>query len=162
VIALVVGTLIALLAVAFVLTPLFREEQTSPVRSARMTPEAGAGQEDAIGALREIEFDRETGKLSDSDYETLKARYTAEALETMRAADRATLDPAAADLAEEAILRYRRRVSSCAVCGPRPEPDAAYCSSCGRFLAGACGGCGAPVTEPAARFCTTCGRTLAA
>ena len=33
-----------------------------------------------MAALREIEFDRETGKLSDDDYASLKAKYTGEAL----------------------------------------------------------------------------------
>src|SRR5438105_15909284 len=38
----------------------------------------------ALTALKEIEFDRETGKLSDADYEFLKAKYTAAALEALR------------------------------------------------------------------------------
>ena len=36
------------------------------------------------------------------------------------------------DLAEQEILRYRARARACATCGPRPEADAVYCSSCGR------------------------------
>ena len=39
----------------------------------------------ALTALKEIEFDRETGKLSDADYQFLKAKYTAAALEAMPA-----------------------------------------------------------------------------
>jgi hypothetical protein len=39
----------------------------------------------ALAALKEIEFDRETGKLSDEDYAFLKAKYTDAALETLRA-----------------------------------------------------------------------------
>src|SRR5207253_9341481 len=39
----------------------------------------------ALRSLKEIEFDRATGKLSDGDYETLKAKYTAEALAALRA-----------------------------------------------------------------------------
>ena len=38
----------------------------------------------ALAALKEIEFDRETGKLSDEDYEFLKAKYTAAALDALR------------------------------------------------------------------------------
>ena len=38
----------------------------------------------ALTALKEIEFDRETGKLSDSDYEFLKGQYTARALDALR------------------------------------------------------------------------------
>ena len=45
----------------------------------------------------------------------------------------------------------------CATCGPRPEPDARYCSSCGRFLGGPCPRCGAAMDQPGARFCSACG-----
>src|SRR5688572_32483845 len=136
--ALIVGTLIALLAVAFVLMPLFGVDPGAVSRRPRPGRDTAPDAEpsDAVGALREIEFDRATGKLSDADYAVLKARYTGEALESMRAADQASVPAEALDLAEEAILRYRRRTTSCAACGPRPEPDATYCSSCGRYLPG--------------------------
>lgn len=159
--ALIIGTLIALAAVGFVLLPLFRDERAGSAVPPVDRPQAEAP-EDAVSALREIEFDRETGKLSDADYAVLKARYTADAIATMRSAERTAASPDALDLAEEAILRYRRRASSCGVCGPRSEPDAVYCSTCGRYLPGRCDGCGATVNEPAARFCAACGKTLAA
>jgi hypothetical protein len=77
----------------------------------------------ALLALKEIEFDRETGKLSDRDYDLLKARYSAEALSAI-----AEEDPSAAAAVPVAMM------PSCAVCGPRPEPDAVFCSNCGRTL----------------------------
>jgi hypothetical protein len=159
VLALVVGTLLAVGALAYVLFPLLAGAMAAPVRrAATMRESAEAAESEAIVALREIEFDRATGKLSDADYTELRARYTARALEAMRSGTAlATLDAA-----EAAVLAYRERLKSCARCGPRPEPDAAYCSNCGIFLAGACGSCGAPVTEPGASFCTSCGRQLAA
>ncbi len=49
---------------------------------------ARAGSRSAIDALREIEFDRATGKLSDDDYAALKAEYTRTALVELRAANR--------------------------------------------------------------------------
>ena len=161
-IALVIGTVIALIAVGFVLLPLFTDDAAARTTPAHPPVDAAPAGTDAIGALRESEFDRATGTLSDADYETLKARYTSEALESMRASEQAAVSPDALDRAEEAILRYRRRASSCTVCGPRSEPDALYCSTCGRYLPGRCDGCGATVSEPAARFCASCGRTLAA
>ena len=127
----------------------------------------------AVAALREIEFDRETGKLSDSDYAELKTRYTREALAELRAADArdaaavpvviAALSAAdAADPVEAAIRRARENQRSCGVCGPRPEPDATYCSSCGLYLPGACAKCGTTVNYIGSRFCTGCGDHLAA
>jgi rRNA maturation endonuclease Nob1 len=160
--ALIIGTAIALIAVAFVLVPLFRDDAGEPAPAPHTASRGGSSGDDAVSALREIEFDRATGKLSDADYAVLKARYTSEAIDAMRAADSAAITPEASDLAEQAILRYRKRAMGCEVCGPRPEPDALYCSTCGRYLPGRCNGCGAAVSEPAARFCASCGRTLAA
>ena len=161
-IPLIIGTVIALVAVAFVLVPLFRHDPLAPEPEMPGALLKVAEEDDAIGALREIEFDRETGKLSDADYAALKSRYTGVALDAMRAAESERIAPDAADLAEEAVLRYRRRAMTCEACGPRPEPDALYCSGCGHYLPGRCGGCNAAVSEPAARFCPSCGSTLAA
>ena len=41
----------------------------------------------ALSALKEIEFDQATGKLSDEDYAMLKGKYTAQALQALRAED---------------------------------------------------------------------------
>ena len=156
--ALIVGTVLAVGALAYVLFPLLIVS-TPGVRRPRAIPVASAAPEqEAVVALREIEFDRATGKLSDADYAELKARYTARAIEGIRSSTGAATD----DAAEAAVLAYRARMRSCARCGPRPEPDATYCSTCGSFLPGACGSCGQPVTEPGAAFCTSCGRQLAA
>ena len=160
--ALIIGTVIALVAVAFVLVPLFRDDAGEPASAPHTSAAESPSGDDAVSALREIEFDRATGKLSDTDYAALKSRYTAEAIDAMRAADAGAIEPDASDLAEQAILRYRKRAVGCGVCGPRPEPDALYCSTCGRYLPGRCSGCGAAINEPAARFCASCGRTLAA
>ena len=156
--ALALGTLLAIGALSFVLFPLFAGP-VATVRRAAPTAAQGASAEEqeAVAALREIEFDRVTGKLSDADYEELKGRYTERALTAMRG------QPAAGgDAIEAAVLAYRARIRSCARCGPRPEPDAVYCSTCGAYLPGACAGCGATVTQPGAAYCNCCGRPLAA
>ena len=80
----------------------------------------------ALLALKEIEFDRETGKLSDRDYDMLKARYSAEALSAISEED-PVVPEAPPAVPAGAML-------SCVSCGPRPEPDAVFCSNCGRRL----------------------------
>jgi len=175
--ALVIGTLLAVGALAFVLYPVFfgvPRQVTAAVPVGRTERPA----EDAsIAALREIEFDRATGKLSEADYIELKTRYTREAIQAMRRAGggspRFSSVGAAGvtdDEVEAAVRAYRARravtsgalVIACPSCGPRPEPDAVFCSSCGRYLADRCAGCGAAVVEQDARFCTSCGQSLAA
>lgn len=121
----------------------------------------------ALAALREIEFDRETGKLSDADYGYLKARYTTEAVAAIRADDAASAEaPVESDI--ETLVAARARALSglgpaCPACGPRPEPDAIFCSHCGRRIDSRqdCGSCGAAV-PPEGSFCEQCGSRVAA
>jgi hypothetical protein len=155
-IALLAGTLLAVGALAFVLYPLFFESRPARRRPAT----AGDATESAIVALREIEFDRATGKLSESDYNELKATYATRALEEMRSAGGPASLPEV-DAVEARVRAYREARKGCKSCGLRPEPDAVYCSTCGTYLDGRCPGCGAAVAESGASFCSTCGITLA-
>jgi hypothetical protein len=79
----------------------------------------------ALVALNEIEFDHATGKLSDEDFSELRRRHGRQAL--------ALLTTAEANSAEELVSRARGPAGGarCPDCGPRPEPDAVFCSSCG-------------------------------
>jgi hypothetical protein len=156
---LIVGAVLAVIALVFVLHPLFDDSARPSRTPKKVDVEAPAGE--AVQALREIEFDRETGKLSDSDYGALKARYTREAVAAFRE-EESEISGDAGDAAEAVILRYRKRQLGCSECGPRPEADAVYCSTCGRYLAASCAKCHAAITEIGARFCRSCGESLAA
>lgn len=108
-IALFVGTALAVTSLLYVLYPLFRAAPVAPLRTTGVRrPQSSV----AVDALRELEFDRQTGKISGSDYESLKARYTDQALTVMRAGN----------------------APVCEKCGPRSEADAQYCSECGSVL----------------------------
>jgi double zinc ribbon protein len=121
----------------------------------------------ALSALREIEFDKATGKLSEDDYRALKAKYTAAALAVLRN----EAPPAAAETPDriEAMIEARVRAltssggSTCPRCGPRPETDALFCSNCGDRLPGTslCPVCSS-VVPAGARFCEGCGSAVAA
>jgi hypothetical protein len=171
---LVVGTALVLGALTLVLSPLLSAIDPASDTPAKRKAVKLAAEIDApstaVDALREIEFDRETGKLSESDYADLKQRYTREALAELRAAEQgagattatASVATAGLDPVEAAIARARADVRSCGVCGPRPEPDATYCSSCGRYLPEKCGSCGTSIDLVGSRFCSGCGDQLAA
>jgi hypothetical protein len=180
------AALLALAALVLVFQPLVAPGK----RARRPAPAIPAGDDDAdheetpsgtaLAALKEIEFDRETGKLSDDDYAFLKAKYTRAALAALRADELAKAD----DL--EAMIAARARVlrqSSGAATGAGAAADAGavgvvgtsaggfgesrseaggILSSGGAPLSGpACAACG-PRPEPDARFCSTCGGALAA
>ena len=157
IVALVAGTVLAIGALAFVLYPLFFVQTTA---RAVPPPRVESWSDDvAVAALREIEFDRATGKLSQADYAQLKAQYTRDALARMR---RAPAMGAEEDTLEAAIRAYRAERPACDRCGPRNETDAIFCSNCGQYLPGRCEQCGQTVEEAGARFCSACGHRLAA
>lgn len=161
--AIALGAILAAAALAFVLTPLVRGWGDSTRSSGPLPPRTvGEDDEDPVAALREVEFDRETGKLSDADYAALRSRYTAQALDRMRVAAAAPVAAAPPADAEAAIRRYRDARAACPDCGPRPEAGAVFCSSCGRHLTGRCAHCGGAVRELGASWCSACGGTLAA
>ncbi len=84
---LAVGILLATGAVYFVLRPVLRSEGDDEGWGEAGVGDEGEDPEDdlspravALRALKEIEFDRATGKLSDADYEALEREYTAAAV----------------------------------------------------------------------------------
>jgi zinc ribbon protein len=160
VLELVIAVILAAAAIYFVLQPVF-----GPRRPAPVDDDSGIDPDDdlspravALRALKEIEFDRATGKLTDADYDALKHRYTAEAVQALRVEEIDATTPAAAARIEPSGER------SCPAHGPRPEAKARYCSECGRGLERAqsyCTRCGSGL-ESGARFCSSCGRRAAA
>lgn len=172
---LVTGIVVAVAVVALVIEPLF-------VRRARPDPAAGPADDllvfedpeesasprvKALLALKEIEFDRATGKISDADYAALKRRYGRAALEAMDSGNGQPAAEVGDDAVERAIADFKDRGPRvCPDCGDRPEPAAVFCSSCGRALGEPharprCWECGAEL-EADARFCGACGFALTA
>jgi hypothetical protein len=81
---------IAALVTAFLLRPLVAEagEGASRQRAERgRLRDLMATKEAVYAALKEIEFDRLTRKLDEVDYETLRARYRAQAMHLLREID---------------------------------------------------------------------------
>ncbi len=162
---LIVGMLLATGATYFVLRPILRPE---PELDIALGDEGDDPNDDlspqavALRALKEIEFDRATGKLSDADYDELHAKYTQEALAALRGEGA----PSAVRRTPEGTAGAPRTAhgARCPVDGLRPEPDALFCSACGRRLGtapGYCARCGSAL-ETDARYCNRCGSRVAA
>lgn len=102
----------------------------------------------AVQGLRELEFDREMGKLSDADYESLHAALERRALTAMAALDKAQGADASRgkgavrriDTARTAPATARaqgappRTINFCPQCGVRALADAKFCGECGAPL----------------------------
>lgn len=91
--ALVLAAVLAVGAVLFVARPFLRapgrEEHTAPPDRAELERLALVEERDrALAALKELEFDHRTGKISDTDYRELVGPLRREAAEALRALDR--------------------------------------------------------------------------
>ncbi len=117
----------------------------------------------AVQGLRELEFDREMGKLSDPDYASLKASLEGRALQAMAALQRFKEQDRAADLAVVTVrpkLREAAAIADEIAAMSKPPPAIPIVSGIGNLPP--------PVTSPRAaiteigggrriRFCPQCG-----
>jgi hypothetical protein len=100
-IALVIAGVVAVLCVVFVARPFLREPSASDEADRIIEPGprgeerlALAEERDrALAALKELEFDHRTGKISDADYRELVAPLRREAAGALRALEPSRPDP---------------------------------------------------------------------
>ena len=89
--ALVLGALLAVAAVVFVARPLMREgpeERLETPEPRRL--ELAEERDRALAALKELEFDHRTGKVSDEDYRSMVGELRRAAADALRALDSGT------------------------------------------------------------------------
>jgi len=159
---LVAGLFIALIAVFLVLEPLLRAASGRAVAAPQplfsdsddeVDPSV-ARRDRALAALKEIDFDKATGKLSDEDYEGMKERFTAEALAALRAADDAAVQAeavaAGGSAADGAVSAETSDAVEALIASARSKGKGAgrkFCLECGAPLGGKgkfCMECGTP------------------
>ena len=114
-----------------------RQRSASEVDRQRLEHERGL----AVQGLRELEFDREMGKLSESDYGSLHAALEQRALKAMAALEKFRADQGRAkgsvrriDFARSVAGSPRavaRNINFCPQCGVRCPAEARFCGECG-------------------------------
>ncbi len=172
----IVIVIAALLIVAYPILAKTREvpAETSPAQEE--LAELMARRDAVFQALRDLNFDRQVGKIAEEDFVIFEANLKETAAEALRAIDQweaaadQSLDAAIERLIAErrqAVLRGER---TCPTCGQAARPEDKFCAACGTALpspeakpaatAGrACPHCGRPCL-PTDRFCGACGAAL--
>jgi hypothetical protein len=164
-------------AFAFVFRPLFGVKNgrwwRPDASQAALTLDELVARRDAIyAALKDVEFDQETGKLASEDYQLVRTRYMAEAAQVLRQLDRLTPEAEAALDAEieSAVAQLRSNGKQGSLSGAYPadmveaveaEIDSLIKRATGPDKHGlACPDCGQPY-QPGDLFCPACGASLA-
>lgn len=101
--------------------------------------------DEMLGALKEIEFEYQMGKLSEQDYNELKKDYEINALKILRELDTKNNGDSKNDLIEEEIKAYRfqkkkfdnnseKKFKYCPNCGTQVNINYRFCNNCGNPL----------------------------
>lgn len=131
----VLGAILLLLLVGVTLAPLL-EDDRPPVELDELPP--AERREAALEALRDVEFEHETGKLDEAEYRRLRTHFgraVLEAEEEMTGTVE-TAPSAEGDGGEGAALE----AVYCTACGEELRTGARFCPSCGEPRPGAEGG----------------------
>jgi hypothetical protein len=131
------------------------EAQVAVPESSRSTARASllAEKQSVLMALKDLEAERDTGKLSEADFADLNARYRARARTVLKsldaqiaphretakamlksAAENLALQPAAADTVSGKSTIPAPATRDCPSCAASNDFDAAFCKKCGAKL----------------------------
>jgi hypothetical protein len=88
-----------------------------------------------LRALKELEFDRAMGKVSDADYTEMRDRLRARAVRLMTQLDGTAMYRAQIERDAAEAGGARETAGGCAACGTPNDADARFCKQCGKALA---------------------------
>lgn len=163
--ALVVALALTVAAFIYVVYPLYRGRIQRAVPESPELKELAARRDAIYASIKELQFDKELGNLSDQDYQELAEKYKHKAASVLKELDatgeRAPLEKRLEK--EIRAVRQTRKVAgasfTCRHCGHEERAGARFCSQCGQPLALLCPRCETPYT-PEDRFCASCGASL--
>ena len=114
------------LALYYALAGFFGDKRETGIVSTRDRDELLREKALVLRSIKELEFDRGMGKVSEADFAEVGGHLRARAMELMEAIDRADT-PAAA----RTPTRPRPGGRTCAACGTANDADAKFCKQCG-------------------------------
>lgn len=144
-ITLFLAFVVAALAVSYVVYPLLRPGQPILVDADGPLTDLILRKDTVLQSIKENEFDYQTGKLSDEDFQRTDARLRQQALALLRQIEQSQPATAGLEAALEEEIRKQRAVL--------PSPKAASTLTCPQ--------CQAPV-QMGDNFCPKCGFAVAA
>ncbi|MCO6453488.1 MAG: zinc-ribbon domain-containing protein [Caldilineales bacterium] len=154
---------LALLAVTlyFVFSPLQRRANVPLFTGQGLEIEQTPKRETLLAALRDLEFDHSTGKLTDEDYQAIRADLMRRTVAAPRTDEGNTMLDAQIEAAVLSYRRDKRSVNNCTACGAELTSGSRFCAACGAPVAVTyhCSHCGKSYSKGDA-FCSLCGLSL--
>ena len=156
ILALFIGFAIFTAGVAYIALP-FRQRRRKDMTVSKASLQKEGQREVVLAALRDLDFDFKTGKVSEEDYSPLRAQLMAEAAQYIEAEQKE-----AEQL--EALIQSHRKIqkqdAKCEHCGAPMAADQHFCSKCGSAASRElCPSCGKKI-QADDLFCPSCGTKL--
>jgi len=153
--SILIGIIFLGVSVSFVSLP-FRKKHLKSVKTVKTQVQAEQ-RETVLSALRDLDFDFKTGKVSEEDYTPLRTRLLIEAAQYIE-------QEMEQDEKLEAMIqsRHASRQESvkCDRCGSSIEADQHFCAKCGSAVSHElCPHCGRKI-RAGDLFCSSCGNRL--
>ena len=162
------------IVITFVLYPVFTEATAGAPAAFNEAELALADLHDKKAMLyeviQELDFEKASGKISDSDYESARNKYLAQVAAVMEKLDAlAPPDPSPKTTASTKTRKSAKKrtqqksqgARACVSCGELNPKGSNFCLECGKPFALTCASCGESVPAKA-RFCNACGEKVTA
>ncbi len=131
-----IAILLTVLTSAFIIYPLFK--QRSPLAGSledEKLRELHSRRDTSYSMLKELEFDFQSGILTEEDYRNLEARYKRKAISILRNIDGLESGTEVEEEIERQVQELRRRQGRyCSQCGAKCQEGDRFCPSCGAKL----------------------------
>ena len=131
-----VALLLTVSAFTFIAYPLFKQ-RTHSIDSAedKEFQESLSKRDTTYSMLKELEFDFQSGILTEEDYRDLEARYKRKAISILKDIDDLEKGTAVEAEIEKQVLELRRGQGRfCTQCGAKYQTSDRFCSRCGVSL----------------------------
>lgn len=165
---LLIGLAMLIVSGVGIALPIWRKPVPKYQNSA--TPQAKGSYRDTLMALRDLEFDYQTGLVAETDYPQLREKLMEQAGQFLVDSNNSVEKIVAEIEAAISFQRQNRRVQKtpnsmqlieCSGCGEKQDNNDKFCANCGLPMSMTCVQCKQPITSTD-RFCTTCGSPISA
>lgn len=161
------------IVVAFVLYPVFTEATTGAAFDpGELDPELDPSLSELrdkkarlYESIRELDFDKAAGKISEADFESARTDYLSQVSAVIAQLDALAPPepkPASSHPTEKPAAKEKPGAEpglECGSCGESNPNGSKFCLECGKSLVKTCGSCGESL-PPNARFCYACGEKV--